>query len=197
MNIITAAIITVLIIFVLNFVFERYYKQKQLEQEDLRARLEVLKVVAKHECFGKYHAEPAGFQVWVAKFLELKGYSEVKFGTEKLGKEKLGTESGEQGLTAINLNGKNVYIHCKLVNPADWDKDVSKTDIKNMVGAMIEKDIHQGLIVTTGKLSPEAEDYLAMIEERDYFISYIDGAFLEEELYVLRSENLPELQEAW
>lgn len=182
MNILTAAITTVLIIFVLNFVFERYHKQRQLQQEDLKARLEVLKIVAKHECYGQYQNEPERFQAWVGVFLELRGYSGVKL---------------EEGMTGINPNGQKTYIDCQLADPAAWDQDITKRDIQNMVGVMIGQDIHQGLIVTTGKLSPEAKDLITMIAERGYFISWIDGGSLEEELYALRVKKLPELQEAW
>ena len=167
------------------FAVDKLYTWYNKKFERMKLELEVLKIVAKHECFGKFNNDPAQFIPWIAQLLELMGLKVA----EALPKQK---DSGVD-LTGQYRDGKIVYIKCKLGKPENWDSPIDKSEAQRLVGAMVEDGVKNGLIITIPPLSDAVKNYFANVQQEGLTIKYMDGDDLVKELYDLRQTKLPEM----
>jgi HJR/Mrr/RecB family endonuclease len=165
--------------------FEKYFKWREIRAKEVQTRLNVLKVIFKHECFNMFKDKPTNFEDWVSKFLEIKGYRETLV-TPRQG-------DGGKDIIAKDKTGKKVFIECKLWNPENWDINVGRPEVQKLVGAMVAAEVKNGLVVTTAALSHEAKEYIKQINSLGYSVQYIEGNQLVKELYNLRMVKLKPL----
>lgn len=78
---------------------------------------------------------------------------------------------------------KSYYISCKHCSP---NEALSKEDIDYLLGIMIVKNIHNGIIFTTGILNTSIIDYISSLP-KDYNISIITGENLANSSYQLQN----------
>lgn len=173
----------------LNFALGRYEKYKKSKRQEFLEKIEVLKIISKHECFGKYKDDPTMFEDWFGKFLKLKGYKDI-FVTPP-------QADGGKDVIATDKNGQTVYIECKLWDPKNWDINVGRPIAQKLVGAMYGDGISRGMIVTTTEITNEAKEYIKKVESRGIKVQLIDGEGLMESLYDLREVKLKEMVEAF
>ncbi|NLM21401.1 MAG: restriction endonuclease [Peptococcaceae bacterium] len=167
------------------FAVDKLYTWYNKKFEKMKLELEVLKVVAKHECFGKFNSDPAQFISWIAQLLALMGLKVA----EALPKQK---DSGID-LTGQYKDGRIVYIKCNLGKPENWENPIDKSEAQRLVGAMVEDGVKNGLIITIPSLSDVVKNYLATVKQEGLTIKYMDGDDLVKELYKLRQNKLPEM----
>ncbi|NLI93355.1 MAG: restriction endonuclease [Peptococcaceae bacterium] len=180
------SIIGLIILFLTILIMDKIMGWYKLRFERIRTQLDVLKVVSKHECFGKFK-DSAQFERWTAKLLALKGFRIV----EIMQSHK---DSGKD-MIVRNEFGQVVYVECKLADPENWDTPVDCTVARKLVGAMVGDGIKNGLIITTSIFSEEAKDYLHKVNHAGFQVKYLEGDALIREIYDLREVKLPEILE--
>lgn len=184
-----AAISTLLLLIVLNKVFDLINKQRELKMAERRDFLEVLKVITKHECFGRFSDDPTNFENWVGNFLKLKGYKDIVVTPPE--------NDGGKDLIVTDRFGQKVYVECKLWNPSNWEINVGRPVAQKLVGAMIGDGVKNGFMITTANLTNEAKEYIKQVNARGYKIEFLEGDALMDELYNLRDVKLKGLLEAF
>ena len=173
---------------VMVVVAEKLFKAWEIRAKVVQTRINVLKVITKHECFGMFKEEPAKFEDWVGVLLELKGYRKVIVTSRQ--------DDGGKDIVATDRTGKKTFVECKLWDPDNWEINVGRPDAQKLVGAMVVAGINQGLVVTTANLTEKAKQYIKEVNSLGYHVQFIEGDALMRELYDLREIKLKPLLES-
>jgi Restriction endonuclease len=179
----------VIVIASLNLIFKIYERFVGPKRTSLRKKLEVLKIVAKHECFGKFKDDVGQFDEWISEFLNLKGYNTLLIEHSK-------NDEGKNIIVEDRKTKQKAYVLCMLSDPKKWDVNIEKIEAQKLVGAMFADGIKKGIIITTAGLSDRVYDYARQIKERGLQLDLIDGDALVSELYDLRERHTEELLKA-
>lgn len=163
--------------------FYNLYHAYQREKEDMiDTKLQVLKVIAKHECFR--NNDPGAFEEWVSKVLKVLNYREIQVTPAH--------DGGGRDVACRDKDGNQVYVDCKLWKPESFTEKVDRPAIQKLAGAMLADGVKKGLVVTTASFSEEARRYAAKLP-KDYEIKLLDGDELMEKLYRVRKLQLEPL----
>jgi len=176
-----------LVIIALHLITEIRINYKNIRDEKRKAYLDVLQVMTKNELYHKFNDQEGNknFSQWITTYLTMKGYKDIK-------------NVGDNGdntidLTAINPFGQETYIVCKLGNPDNWDRKISLSLLKELVGTMVANSIKNGLVITMEKLDEKVLDYIAKIKINGYNLKYIDGDTILKDLSDFRPVELKKL----
>ena len=182
MNSLMGLITIVIFIIIIHLGFDIYLKLKHSRQEELNHKLDVLKIISKHECFQSFSGDPGEFEKWISKLLSLKGYKNVS-PTPK-------DQDEAKDFVVQNKKGESVHVLCRLADPQNWDKNITKQDAERFIGSMVGEGVKNGLIITTAAICPDAKKYLIKLNGLGYKMQIIEGDALVKELYDLRKNLL-------
>lgn len=180
------SILSLVILFLIIFLIDRIFSWYKIRFEKVRTQLEVLKIVSKQECFGKFQ-DQAQFEKWAAKLLALKGFKILEVFQPSKDKDQ------GKDMVVRNEFGQTAYVVCKLADPVNWDTPVDLAAAQKLIGSMVAGGVKNGLIVTTASIEENVKDYLNQVNTAGYQVKYLDGDALVRELYDLREVKLPEL----
>ena len=176
---------SLLIIFlILDRVQNILNRRRETENDDKIARLEVLKIVVKDELY--YFKDSETVNGWITRLLQLSGYDELKA-------RPLEEDSAYDYI--CSKGSQQVYVACKLWNVKIFDTPVTRAAVQKLVGAMVGDRVKQGIIITAGSLTDEAQKYLDTLPV-SYRIEILDGVRLMDKLHALRKIHLQPLPEA-
>ena len=93
---------------------------------------------------------PKEFQIWCAEYLSYLGYVDIiiKLTSNYIGKDII-----------CSKNNHTIYVECKKY---DINTNISEYDVEKLLGVMITDNVKEGIIITTGGISSEAN---ALIEK--------------------------------
>lgn len=157
-------------------------RRKSVKDEEKKAILEVLKIVAKEELHRP--GDPRSSVMWITRLLKMMGYDQIK--------TNLFEEDNGYDFTCLDHKRSQVYVVCKLWNVAEFDAPVSRSTVQKLIGAMVGGRVKKGLIIATGELTDEAKKYIEALPVT-YRIKVIEGEKLMEQLHDLRKINLKPL----
>lgn len=172
----------IIFILLIQIGVDSYLKIKNSHQQDIERRVDVLKVITKHECYDRFSSSPDEFDHWISEFLALKGYKSV------ISVPKDNDEGKD--MIVQNNKGQNVYVLSKLRNPEDWENNINRSEAQKLAGAMVGDGVKNGLIITTASLSIDAKEYIMRLNRVGYSIQIIEGDKLTKELYNLRQKQI-------
>ena len=172
----------VIFIVIIHLGFDIYLKIKNSRKEEEVRKLDVLKIITKHECFSNFSDNPGEFEKWISEFLTLKGYKNASITPKD-------NDDGKD-LVVQNKKGEKVYVLCKLGDPGNWIKNVTMQDAQRFIGSMAGEGVKNGLVITTADISQDAKNYLIKLNGLGYKLQIIEGDALVKELYDLRKKHL-------
>ncbi|HHX77007.1 MAG TPA: restriction endonuclease, partial [Firmicutes bacterium] len=163
-------------------IYSLYNAYKNSEKDIYRSKLEVLKVISKHECFQERNDE--AFEKWLANILVTLGYTHPRIDS---------TQSGDgKDASCLDEKGNRVYVQCKLRQPENFEKESDRPDLQKLVGAMLVDGVKKGLVLTASTFTAEARNYAKKLP-RGYELILVDGDELMEKLYRIRKLQLEPL----
>ena len=182
LNLILALTVLLLIIIGTEKFFNLYHAYRREKEDMVETKLQVLKVIAKHECF--QNNEPGAFAEWVSKALKILDYREIQVTPAH--------DDGGKDVVCRDKDGHQVYVECKLWKPENFSQEVGRSAVQKLAGAMLADGVKKGLVVTTASFSEEARRYAAKLP-KDYEIRLLGGDELMEKLYQVRKLQLEPL----
>jgi restriction system protein len=172
-----------LLLIIISEKFYTLYNAYKREKEDMiDSKLQVLKIISKHECFKNNN--PKAFEDWVSKVLHVLNYKDIRVTPAH--------DEGGKDVTCRDKEGHKVYVECKLWNPDNFDSQVGRPVTQKLAGAMLADGVKKGLIITTATFSEEARQYVKKLP-KEYQILLMDGDELMQKLYQVRKLQLEPL----
>lgn len=113
-----------------------------------------------------HNLSPKEFEYWCANFLEKEGFTDITV-----------TCSGADGGKDIVCKKDDgiYYVECKRYANSDSTYNFVDTEIpRKLIGAMRGDNIKNGIIITTSKVTKEAENYINSLPE-PYSLTLYDG----------------------
>lgn len=129
---------------------------------------------------------PHEFEYWCGEFISNLGYSNIK-------QTPKGPDGGKD--ITCKFHGKTAYVECKRY----WfsSSSIHKVDeqiCRKLTGAMVHDQISYGLIITSGIISDECQDYTRALPN-GHKIKLIDGSKIVELYSMLHSKQQVTAQE--
>lgn len=172
-----------LLLIILSEKLYNLYNAYKREKEDMiDTKLQVLKIISKHECFKDNN--PKAFENWISKVLQIFNYKDIRVTPAH--------DEGGKDVTCLDKEGHKVYVECKLWNPDNFDSKVGRPETQKLAGAMLADGVKKGLIITTAAFSDEARQYVKKLP-KEYDIQLMDGDELMQKLYQVRKLQLEPL----
>ena len=182
LNLILALVVLLLLIVGTERFYNLYIAYRKEKEDMIETKLQVLKVIAKHECFRDN--DPAAFEDWVSKVLKILNYQEIRVTPAH--------DDGGKDVVCRNKESQQVYVECKLWNPEKFSENVGRPVVQKLAGAMLADGVKKGLVVTTASFSEEARQYVQKLP-KDYEIKLLDGDELMNKIYQVRKLQLEPL----
>ena len=182
LNLILTLGVLLLLIIITEKLYHLYNAYKREKEDMIDTKLEVLKIISKHECFKDN--DPKAFEDWISKVLHVLNYKEINVIPAH--------DDGGKDVTCLDKEGRKVYVECKLWNPDNFDSQVGRPVAQKLAGAMLADGVKKGVIITTAAISEEARNYVKNLP-KEYEILLMDGDELMQKLYQVRKLQLEPL----
>jgi restriction system protein len=182
LNLVLALAVLLLLIIGVEKFYSLYHAYRREKDGVLDAKLKVLKVVAKHECFRD--GDPAAFDDWLSRILQVLNYREIRVAPAR--------DGGGGDAVCLDPDGSRVYVECKLWMPERFSEEVGRPALQRLAGAMLADGVKKGLVLTMGSFSEEARRYVKKLPD-GYEIRLLDGDELVQKLYQVRKLQLEPL----
>ncbi len=182
LNLILALTVLLLLIIGAEKFYNLYNVYKKENEGTIETKLQVLKIISKHECFGDN--DPDAFKDWLVKALSVLNYKEIRVTPAH--------DDGGKDVVCRDKNGDQVYVECKLWKPENFDEKVGRPVVQKLAGAMLADGVKKGLVISTACFSDEARQYVKKLP-KDYEIILLDGDELMQKLYQVRKLQLEPL----
>ncbi|MCY6372481.1 restriction endonuclease [Clostridium ganghwense] len=180
-NIIPLLIVLIIVLKIIN---------SRLDTEQSKLRNEFAKEKLKYGLASRYSLSQLPnnqFIDFCNEFLIENDYKNIKLISEKL----------EGGITFTADKGKtlNIYIHCyKAINEENSNTNdnythVGRPALQKFVGAMVEDNIYNALVITNGNISGEAKEYVENLPQI-YNMELIDGINFSKACWDIRKNNI-------
>ncbi len=181
-NLILALTVLLLLIIGTERFYSLYNAYKQEKEDMIGTKLQVLKIIAKHECFRDN--DPDAFEEWILKALNILNYKDIRV--------TLAHDDGGKDVVCRDKNGDKVYVECNLWKPENFEEKIGRPVVQKLAGAMLADGVKKGLVITTAAFTEEARQYVSKLP-KDYEIKLLDGDELMKKLYQVRKLQLEPL----
>ncbi len=175
MNALLITVSLVLVLMILDRIHRTHLQRLNRDLAEREAKLNVLRVVAKHEAFFGGNREQ--FRIWLVQLLKMQGYRKIEAVSS--------AEERGYDFSCEKPRNQKIYVLCIPSDPSRFEETVSPAEAQRLVGAMVGGRVKQGLIVTMARPAPETIRYLENLPSSIH-IETLDGEKLLQKLYDLR-----------
>lgn len=156
-------ILSILAVYTFNLIYETYRL--------IRKILTISKVKSGYLSSYNLHClSPFEFEEWCKNFLIKLGYNDVQ-------RVEIHGTKGDGGKDIIcSTGGMKVYVECKRYHPEFGLVDSGV--VEKLLGAMAGDEVYDGVIMTTGRLTKDAREFMESIPY-PYSIEVLEGVDIE------------------
>lgn len=113
-----------------------------------------------------HRLDPFEFERWCGELLGKLGYTNIEITPERI-------DGGKDII--CKLNNETVYVECKrYVYDENASYQVTRDIVQKLVGAMVGDNVHHGIIMTSGKITDRAYEYIQTLPV-NYKVELWDG----------------------